>query len=91
MTDTPNPSEEPYAVGDRVEVRLADDDAESPYEGTTGRIVHAFSAEPGADGEPNRESEREVDRAAYRVEDAETGETLPVVFRHRDLLAAGGE
>ena len=91
MTDASSSPDEPYAVGDRVEVRLADDDAESPFEGTTGQIVHVFAERPGAETGTDGETEREMDRAAYRIEDAETEETLPVVFRHQDLLPADGE
>jgi hypothetical protein len=90
MTDTQTPDDEPYEVGDRVEVRLADDDAESPFEDTTGRVVHVFADGPDAETGPDGAAERELDRAAYRIEDADTGETLPVVLRHRDLVPADG-
>jgi hypothetical protein len=89
MTDTPTPPEEPYDVGDRVRVRLADEDAESPFEETVGRVVHVFADDSGPDPDPETDPDpdRELARAAYRLEDAESGETLPVVFRHRDLVS----
>lgn len=93
MTDTQAP-EEPYEVDDRVRIQLTDGDAESPYEGTVCRIAHVFVDELDAevetglktDDEPEPERERERGRAAYRLEDVESDEVLPVVLRHRDLV-----
>lgn len=89
MTDDPEPPDEPYEVGDCVQVRLADEDADSPFEDTVGRVVHVFTDEPGA--EPDPDADRELDRASYRLEDTESGEQLPIVFRHRDLIPADGD
>jgi hypothetical protein len=86
MTDTSAPPAEPYDVDDRVRVRLADGDAESPFEDAVGRVVHVFTDEPGMESAPG--ADRELDRASYRLEDAESGDVLPVVFRHRDLIPA---
>lgn len=86
MTDDPEPANEPYEVGDRVQVRLADEDAESPLNDTIGRVVHVFTDEPGTESEMS--ADRELDRASYRLEDIESGEQLPVVVRHRDLIPA---
>lgn len=91
MTDT-QPPEAPYEVDDRVRVQLTETDAESPFEGAVCRVVHVFVDEPDAGAEPGSESgpeaERETARAAYRLEDVESGEVLPVVLRHRDLRPA---
>ncbi len=96
MTDaTP---QEPYEIDDRVRIRLADADAEIPYEGTICRVVQIFADGPDADTgtEPERKrdgkSDREIASVAYRLEDEETGETLPIVPHHRDLRpVADGE
>jgi len=87
MTDDSEPAKEPYEVGDRVQVRLADEDADSPINDTVGRVVHVFTDEPGMESEID--ADRELDRASYRLEDTESGEQLPVVVRHRDLIPAG--
>jgi len=36
------------------------------------------------------ETKRDIDAYSYRVEVVETGEELPVVFRHRDLIPTNG-
>lgn len=85
MTDTP-PREAPYEIDDRVQIRLEDDDAESPLEGTVCRVVHVFVDDPIEDDtEAETEPDRQMDRAAYRLEEVETGDPLPIVLRHRDL------
>jgi hypothetical protein len=83
MTDTTA-----HDIGDRVRVSLADDDAESRFEDRICRVVHRFTRDPETPPQREPEQEREMDRAAYRLEDVETGQTLPVIFRHRDLVPA---
>lgn len=85
MTDHTQPAADPYAVGDRVRVRIADSDAESEFDGRVCRVEHVFT-----DGPEDAADGRETARAAYRLTDAETGDSLPVVFRHRDLVRAAG-
>ncbi|MFO7926186.1 hypothetical protein [Natronomonas sp.] len=87
MTPAQNPAD-PYDVGDRVRVELADDDAESPFDGAVCRVVHVFVDDPERDLDEKDERERETDRAAYRLERVESGEVLPVVLRHRDVVPA---
>jgi len=81
MNDDAQPADDPYAVGDRVRVRIADSDAESEFDGRLCRVEHAFTDGPDDPGDG-----REAARAAYRLSEADTGESLPVVFRHRDLV-----
>jgi hypothetical protein len=81
----------PYEIGDRVRISLADEDAESQFEDRICRVVHRFTRDPETPPQREPGQEREMDRAAYRLEDAETGQTLPVVFRHRDLAPATDE
>lgn len=87
MDDPAQPPEEPYAVGDRVRIRLSADDADSPFEGTVCRVAHVFTPQPEA-AAAGTDADVELDRASYRLEDAESDDTLPVVFRHRDLVPA---
>lgn len=90
MPDT-QPASDPYEPGDRVRIRIADADAESPHEGTVCRVAHVFFGERSAnDPTPKSESdpERETADAAYRLEDVETGDTLSIVVRHADLVPA---
>jgi hypothetical protein len=85
MGGTEQPPAEPYDVGDRVRVRIDGSDADSPFDGAVCRVVHVFTDEPDDGVEPERRTDRETDRASYRLESVERGETLPVVVRHRDL------
>ena len=85
MTDDSEARAEPFEEGDRVRVRLSEADAESELEGTVCRVVHVFAGGDGEDDTP-----REVARASYRLEDVETGDVLPAVVRHRDVVAADG-
>jgi len=84
MTDTTTP----YDVGDRVRIELTDDDAESEFDGTVCRVVHVFAEGSESDADPG--DDREMARAAYRLESDGDGEALPVVFRHRDLTPMDG-
>lgn len=87
MTDQ-TPAADPYEVGDRVRIRLADEEADNPYEDTICRVVHVFVDRPEDDLDPDAAPERETGRAAYRLEDAEDEGVLPMVVRHRDLVPA---
>lgn len=85
MTDNAQPADDPYAVGDRVRVRIADADDASDFDGRVCRIEHVFADRPDDAAE-----DRETARAAYRLTDAETGESLPIVFHHSDLVRVDG-
>lgn len=91
MTDRQPPQTDPYEVGDRVRVSLADDDAEIPFDGAVCRVVHVFVDDPERDLDADEGVERETGLAAYRLEDVASGEILPAVVRHRDLVPAEGE
>ncbi len=88
MDGTEQPPDEPYEVGDRVRVRLSTDDADSPFEGTVCRVAHVFTRQPEAAAAAETDADIELDRASYRLENVENGDTLPVVLRHRDLVPA---
>lgn len=80
MEDVPQPADEPYHPGDRVRVYLGEDDPDARYHGRVC-IVEEHIADSLAD-----ETGRQLDAYLYRVQDADTGETLPVDFRHADLV-----
>ena len=86
MTDDSETRTEPYEEGDRVRVRLSDEAAESELDGTACRVVHVFAGGDGGDDAVPRA----VARASYRLEDVETGDVLPAVVRHRDVVPADG-
>jgi len=86
MTDDSETRTDAYEQGDRVRVQLSESDAESDLEGTVCRVVHVFA---GGDGEGDA-APREVADASYRLEDVETGDVLPAVVRHRDVVPADG-
>ncbi|MFQ3284135.1 MAG: hypothetical protein ACI9TI_000905 [Natronomonas sp.] len=85
MTDDSETRTEPYEEGDRVRVHLSEEAAESELDGTVCRVVHVFAGGDGGD----EAVPRETARASYRVEDVETGDVLPAVVRHRDVVPAG--
>lgn len=82
MEDVPQPADAPYQPGDRVRVYLGEDDPDAHYHGRMC-IVEEHLADSLAD-----ETGRQLDGHLYRVHDVETDETLPVDFRHRDLVPA---
>jgi hypothetical protein len=83
MEDVPQPADAPYQPGDRVKVYLAEGDPDAEHHGRVcvveERLADNLDCETG----------RQFDGHLYRLTDADTGETLPVDFRHRDLVPAG--
>lgn len=78
--DVPQPATDPYDEGDDVVVYLGEDDPDAQYHGTDVVVVDRFT------DSLNRESGRTLDKYLYRVKNQETGEILPVDFRHSDLV-----
>lgn len=79
MEDIPQPASNPYTEGQRVRVYLAPDDTDNCFHGVTCVIVNRF--------EDNLDTQtgRELDRFSYRLR-AVNGDTLPIQFRHSDLV-----
>ena len=82
MVDVPTPSETPYRTGDRVRIHLDADDFDARYHGTVCEVVENLPDELGD------LTGRELDRNHYTLRRLETGEELPLRFRHRDLVPA---
>jgi len=85
MEDVPQPADEPYPEGARVRVYLGENDPDAKYHGRVcvveERLNDALAKESG----------RQLDAYLYCVQDADTGETLGIDFRHRDLVPTDGE
>lgn len=80
MEDIPQPASDPYSVGDRVKIYVGSDDPDSRYHGIVCEIVSILTNDLGA------ETGRAIDAYSYTVEGIESGEELPISFRHRDLV-----
>jgi len=85
MEDIPQPADEPYSEGARVRVYLAEDDPDAQHHGRVCEVVERITDSLA------EETGRELDGHLYRLQDADTGETLPVDFRHADLVPAGAD
>ena len=84
MEDIPQPAHEPYEPGDRVTVHLAPDDPDAEYHNHDCRVIEVLT------DNLDLETKRNTDAYSYRVEVIETGEELPVMFRHHDLIPTNG-
>lgn len=80
MEDIPQPSSEPYSTGDTVQIYLSDTDPDERYHGRVGVIVGVHT------DNLDWHTDRELDKYSYTVRAVETGEELPVPFRHWDLV-----
>lgn len=76
----PQPAPEPYEPGDQVRVYLGESDPDVEYHGTECVVVERLQDDLSV------ETDRELDQYSYRVETQGTGEELPVMFRHTDLV-----
>lgn len=81
MEDVPQPAPESYDIGDGVRVYLDPDDPDSQYHGVKGVVIDRF------EDSLSEHTGREIDQYTYRVRKHDTGEILPVEFRHRDLVS----
>lgn len=80
MEDIPQPASDPYSVGDRVKIYVGSDDPDSRYHGIVCEIVSILRDDLG------EETGRTIDAYSYTVQGMESGEVLPISFRHRDLV-----
>ena len=76
----PQPASEPYNPGDRVQVYLDKSDPDVEHHGTECVVIERLQDDLSV------ETGRELDQYSYRVETQETGEELPMSFRHSDLV-----
>jgi hypothetical protein len=83
MEDIPQPANDPYSVGDHVQIYLASDDPDNQYHDIVCEIVEIHEDSLG------KETGRNTDTYSYTLCDAESGEELPISFRHHDLVPVG--
>jgi hypothetical protein len=80
MEDIPQPADEHYQEGDRVRIYLSESDADSEYHGVVCEVI-------GIDVDDlSRLTDREIDSYQYHLSRVDTGEELPITFRHTDLV-----
>lgn len=82
MKDIPQPSCEPYSVGDYVQVYVSSNDIDSRFHGIVCEITKIFTDDLGS------ETGRITDAYSYTLHDVDTDEKLPISFRHHDLVPA---
>jgi len=80
MEDIPQPASDPYSVGDRVKIYVGSDDPDSRYHGVVCEIDSILRDDLG------EETGRTIDAYSYTAQGVESGEVLPISFRHRDLV-----
>jgi len=80
MEDISQPASDSYTVGDRVEIYIGSEDPDSRYHGVVCEIESVLTDDLGA------ETGRSTDAYSYTVREVESGEELPISFRHRDLV-----
>lgn len=80
MADIPQPASEPYDRGDIVRVYLDPDDPDDRFHDTRCEVVDRF------DDDLDQETGRDLDAVTYRLQSIESGDVLPVEFRHADLV-----
>ena len=80
--NVPQPAGEPYSTGDMVVVYLSESDVDAQYHGQTCVVTERHG------DQFNEETGRELDAYYYRVEHVDSGEEIPVDFRHFDLVPA---
>lgn len=80
MTEIPQPSTDPYSIGDRVRIYLDPNDHDAEYHGLVCEVTEVFT------DELDSETGRSLDSYSYGVVTLETSREIPVSFRHRDLV-----
>jgi hypothetical protein len=76
----PQPASSPYKIGDDVRIYLSETDPDAVFNDVWCTIVERLEDDLQA------ETGRELDQYIYRVENRETGEEIPITFRHYDLV-----
>jgi hypothetical protein len=80
MEDIPQPASDSYSVGDQVQIYLGFDDPDARYHGVVCEIIDLLT------DDLDTETGRTIDVYPYTVQDVESGEELPISFRHHDLV-----
>jgi len=80
MEDIPQPKSDSYTVGDQVKIYIKSDDPDSRYHGVVCEIQSVRTDDLGV------ETGRSLDVYSYTVQEIQSGDELPISFRHRDLV-----
>lgn len=78
--DVPQPAPEPYSTGDRVRVYVGEEDPDAKFHGTEAVVVERMT------DSLSEVTDRKLDKYTYRIRRIDSGEVLPVDFRHSDLI-----
>ena len=80
LDDIPQPAPEPYSVSDVVRIYIGPDDPDSRYHGMRCKVTEVLV--------DNLDSQtgRPLDAYSYTLQAEESGDELPISFRHRDLV-----
>jgi hypothetical protein len=82
MENIPQPATDPYAPGDRVRVYLGESDIDVKYHGLICEVITDVPDDLGT------ETGRPLDSHRYELRRIDTKTTLPVWFRHHNLVPA---
>ena len=75
--DTPPSADEPYQVGNNVQVNLRSAELNNPYHGETGSVIDVQD-------DIDEDTEHEIDAYLYKIEI--DGDVPPTWFRHQELV-----
>jgi len=82
MEDIPQPATDPYVPGDHVRVSLSKSDSDVKYHGLVCEVITDTPDDLGT------ETGRPLDSHRYELRRVDTETTLPVRFRHHNLVPA---
>jgi len=82
MEDIPQPATDPYVPGDHVRVYLGESDSDVKYHGLVCEVITDVPDDLGT------ETGRPLDSHRYELRRVDTDTTLPVRFRHHNLVPA---
>jgi len=80
MENIPQPSREPYSIGERVQIYLSCDDPDSQFHGAVCEVLKIIT------DDLDSETGRTTDAYSYTLRNVEIDEELPISFRHHDLV-----
>ena len=85
MKNIPQPNDTPYEAGDLVQIHLGEDDADAEFHGLICVVIDHFR------DDLDSETGRDLDAFSYSLRPVESGDPLPIEFRHRDLVPANSQ
>lgn len=80
MESIPQPGDSPYSVGTTAEIYIDPRDPDSQYHGMTVEVTDVHT------DDLSEETGRGLDAYSYSVKDTVTGKSIPIQFRHSDLV-----